>query len=163
MRPALLQFGKDWLGRPCHDGDVRGGIVMDTPDWITALGLFLARPVLLIAIFIIASAGFGFAWWLRGRIAQGRSDELKGIDGLKDVRLKDVRDLYNDLNVKLSELKKQVEHQENVINSSPLELTTAVRVEELARSNTEIQNTLTSLMNATSHLGHTLTIILLGK
>jgi hypothetical protein len=137
---------------------------MDTSDWIAALGLFLARPVLLITTFIIASAAFGFAWWLRGHIAHGLIDELKShIDGLKDVRLKDVRDQYNDLNAKLSELKKQVQHQENVIDSSPLELTTAVRVEELARSNTEIQNTLTSLIDATSHLGHTLTIILVGK
>ncbi|HEY2531683.1 MAG TPA: hypothetical protein VGJ20_27770 [Xanthobacteraceae bacterium] len=115
--------------------------------------------MLLIAAFIIACAFFSFAWWLRGHIAQGIINELKSrIDGLKGVH-----DEYNDLNAKLLELKKQVESQENVINSSPLELTTAVRVEELVRSNTEIQNTLASLTDATNRLGHTLTIIFVGK
>jgi uncharacterized phage infection (PIP) family protein YhgE len=136
---------------------------MDTPDWITVLGLFVAHPVMLIATFLIVCAVFYCAWWLRGHIDAGLIDELKSqIDGLKE-RLKEVRDQSNDINAQFSELKEQVESQENVINSSPLELTTAARVEELARSNTAIQNTITNLANATSQLGHTLTIMLVGK
>ena len=44
---------------------------MSTPEWITALGLFMTYPVLLIATLLAVAAAFGVAWSLRGHIAQG--------------------------------------------------------------------------------------------
>ncbi len=118
---------------------------MSTPEWITALGLFMTQPVLLIATFLIAVAAFGFAWWLRGHIAQGRVEALDG-------------DQYDAVNRQLSEVTAKVAAQEGVISGLRSSLPPPARVEELARSNTEIQSALTSLANSTSSLGHTLTI-----
>jgi len=124
---------------------------MSTPEWITALGLFMPQPVLLIATFLIAVAAFGFAWWLRGHIAQGRVEALDG-------QLRLMRDQYDAVNRQLSEVTAKVAAQEGVISGLRSSLPPPARVEELARSNTEIQSALTSLANSTSSLGHTLTI-----
>jgi hypothetical protein len=124
---------------------------MSTPDWITALGLFMTYPVLLIATFVVAFAAFSFAWWLRGHIAQGRVEALDG-------QLKLMRDQYEAVNRQLSEVTTKVEAQERVISGLRNSLPPPARVEELARSNTDIQQALTSLATSTSNLGHTLTI-----
>ena len=47
---------------------------MDTKSWISALELFLQYPLLLIVMFVIACAAAGFAWWLRGHLAQSKLD-----------------------------------------------------------------------------------------
>jgi hypothetical protein len=111
----------------------------------------MAHPVLLIATFLIAVAAFGFAWWLRGHIARGRVEALDG-------QLTLMRDQYDAVNRQLSEVTAKVAAQEGVISKLRSSLPPPARVEELARSNTEIQSALTSLVNSTSSLGHTLTI-----
>ena len=124
---------------------------MSISDWITALGLFVTYPLLLIATFIAMVAAFGFAWWLRGHIKHGQ------IDGLTE-QLRLARSQYDDVNTKLSELKDQVTAQQKTIVALRSSLPPAAQVESLARSNNEIQTALTSLAHSTSHLGHTLTI-----
>ena len=47
---------------------------MDTKSWISALELFLQYPLLPIVTFVIACAAAGFAWWLRGHLAQSKLD-----------------------------------------------------------------------------------------
>jgi hypothetical protein len=47
---------------------------MDTKSWVSALELFLQYPLLLIVTFVIACAAAGFAWWLRGHLAQSKLD-----------------------------------------------------------------------------------------
>src|SRR6516225_6032737 len=47
---------------------------MDTKSWISALELFLQYPLLPIVMFVIACAAAGFAWWLRGHLAQSKLD-----------------------------------------------------------------------------------------
>ena len=47
---------------------------MDTKSWVSALELFLQYPLLLIVMFVIACAAAGFAWWLRGHLAQSKLD-----------------------------------------------------------------------------------------
>lgn len=123
---------------------------MPTPDWTKALGLFLAYPVLIVATFLIASAAFGFAWWLRGHVAQGRIDALEG-------QLKLASDQQADVTAKVAELTAKVGTQEETIAGLRRSLSPPARLEELARSNTEIQSALTSLATSTSTLGHILT------
>ena len=47
---------------------------MDTKSWVNALELFLQYPLLPIVTFVIACAAAGFAWWLRGHLAQSKLD-----------------------------------------------------------------------------------------
>jgi cell division protein FtsB len=124
---------------------------MSTPEWITALELFMTQPVLLIATFLVAVAAFGFAWWLRSQIAQGRVEALDG-------QLKLMRDQYDAVNRQLSEVTAKVAAQEQLISTLRSSLPPPARVEELARSNTEIQSALTNLATSTGTLGHTITI-----
>jgi len=124
---------------------------MSTQEWITALELVIRHPVLLIAIFLIALAAFGLAWWLRSHIAQGRVETLEG-------QLRLAHDQYDAVNRQLSEVTTKVAAQEEVILGLRNSLPPPARVEELARNNTDIQAALTSLATATSSLGHTLTI-----
>ena len=124
---------------------------MSTQEWITALELVIGHPVLLIAMFLIALAAFGFAWWLRGHIAQGRVEALEG-------QLRLAHDQYDAVNRQLSEVTTKVAAQEQVISGLRNTLSPPARVEELARSNTDIRAALTGLATSTSTLGHTLTI-----
>lgn len=56
---------------------------MSTPEWIAALGLFLAHPELLIATVIFAILTSSIAWRLRGHIVRAHIDELESrIDGV---------------------------------------------------------------------------------
>jgi len=47
---------------------------MDTNSGISTLELFLKYPLLPIVTFVIACAAAGFAWWLRGHLAQSKLD-----------------------------------------------------------------------------------------
>jgi hypothetical protein len=100
-----------------------GGIIaMSTPEWILALGLFMAYPVLLIATFLVAVAAFGFAWWLRGNIAQGRVDAAEG-------QLRLARDQYDAVNREMSQLRAQVASQETVITGLRSAMSPPARIE----------------------------------
>jgi hypothetical protein len=58
----------------------------------------------------------------------------------------------------LNALKAQAATQEATIVELRNSLSPPARIEQLARSNTEIQNALTSLATSTSELGHTLVL-----
>jgi cell division protein FtsB len=119
---------------------------MSAKDWIAALDLALEHPVLIVAAFIIASAAFLAAWWLRGHIAKGRIDAL-----VEQINLGRAR--HDDVTARLAELKTEVETQAHVI--SELRKTPAAqtaRIEELAQSNTHIRTAVVNLTTTTNSL-----------
>src|ERR1700756_502206 len=124
---------------------------MDWQAWKTALGLYVSTPELMGASVVVAIAIFAFAWWLRGHFTQG---QIKALGG----QLQLARDQYDAVNRQLTEVRSQVATQENVISGLRNALPPPARVEELARSNTEIQQALISLAAYTGTLGHTLTL-----
>lgn len=73
-------------------------------------------------------------------------------------RLRLAGDQYNDVNSQLTDLRNRVASQDTMISELRNSLPPAVRIEHLARSNTDIQTALTSLASSTSDLGHTLTL-----
>jgi hypothetical protein len=60
---------------------------MDTKSWISALELFLQYPLLSIVTFVIACAAAGFAWWLRGHLAQSKLDLAQAKLNAQEMRL----------------------------------------------------------------------------
>jgi len=60
---------------------------MDTKSWISALELFLQYPLLPIVTFVIACAAAGFAWWLRGHLAQSKLDLAQAKLNAQEMRL----------------------------------------------------------------------------
>jgi hypothetical protein len=137
-------------GNGCHDGSGREKM-MDTSHWLSALGLLLTYPVLIVVMFLVACASFGFAWWLCSNYSRGR------IEGLEE-RLRLAREQFDTINSQLTDVRTRVTTQETEIANLRRALPPPARVEQLARSNSEIQDALTSLATSTSHLGHTLTL-----
>jgi hypothetical protein len=117
-----------------------------------AWSLFMMDPVdFLTAISAIIAFSGGGAWWLRGYILNERVQT-------SEDRLKLAGEQYNNVQSQLTDLKAQVATQQSTIADLRSSLSPSARVEQLARSNTEIESALTSLVNSTSALGHTLTI-----
>ena len=77
---------------------------MDTKSWISALELFLQYPLLPIVTFVIACAAAGFAWWLRGHLAQSKLDlaQAKLNAQEQERRLKDLLQINTELRAMLS-------------------------------------------------------------
>jgi len=125
---------------------------MDTSNWLKALGLFLTYPVLIIALFLIACAAFGFAWWLRGHIGKERIDAL-------NERLRLATDNQQSIERQVDTLKNENTKQGAIINElKTLDLANS-QADKLSSANTIVQNELTKLAQATTALGSTLQIV----
>jgi hypothetical protein len=148
---------------------------MDTPHWITTLGLFFTYPVLILAMSLIACAAFAFASFLRGHWAKdtinGLENTIRAVEhrlesdvkGLENTiraqqeRLELAREQYADVQSKRAALEGRVSGQETEIAELRGSLSPPAQIEHMARSNNEIRQALLGLANSTTRLGHTLT------
>ena len=124
------------------------GAAMDSATFKTLWGIFMNDPYSIGAIIL---AFGGAVWWFRGYILNERIRT-------SEDRVKLAREQIENVQSQLTDLKAQVATQESTIADLRSSLSPPARLEQLARSNTEIQSALTSLVNSTSELGHTLTI-----
>jgi hypothetical protein len=119
-------------------------------QWDYLMGApWLLIPLLLLALFV------GNLW--RRSVAAGEIRALREQINAEGARLNLAREQYASLNAQLAELTAKAEKQQKEIAELKSTLTPPARFEHLVRSNTEIQNALTSLAASTSHLGQTLT------
>jgi hypothetical protein len=111
---------------------------MDTHNWVTALGLFVTYPVLLIATFLVGCAAFGFAWWLRGHIVKER---LELLGSQRD-------DFNNKLQAaegKLTTLQKQIDQKVSTVDVLATASSTSSLLHEMRIISTDMGTTLTLL------------------
>jgi hypothetical protein len=124
---------------------------MEPKDWVCALQLSLQYPLLIIAAFSIASATFGFAWWLQRQRILALKERLKATK----ERLKLARDQLTDVQSKLADAGERLAAQQGEITE--LQQTPSFeRVGQLAQSNTALRNELSSVVTSTSALNETL-------
>jgi len=125
---------------------------MNTPSWISALGLFMTYPVLIVASFLIACAAFGFAWFLRGHWAKDRIAVL-------EERLRLAQDNHASIKQDVERLQTQVGEQTNIISVLRSTVIGAPQLDRLDASNTAAQLILSNLSHSTTDLGVTVTIV----
>jgi chromosome segregation ATPase len=115
---------------------------MDTKDWISALGLALQYPVLLVAAVVIICAAFGAAWFLRGAT----------IEALRE-RLELAREQLPAVKSQLADAKTKVAAQEKEIDQLRASSAFAATALEHARlNNIAIQRALSSVTVSTDDL-----------
>jgi hypothetical protein len=124
---------------------------MDWQAWRKALALYANTPELIYTSILVATSIFGFAWWL------GRHISKKRIAALQE-RLRLGKQVQESITNELQSLKQKNSLQGTTINN--LRSTGGVRrtqVELLSSANATVLSSLTSLEQANTNLGSTLT------
>lgn len=127
--------------------------VLTTQFWHDQWNVVMSAPWLIIPLLLIA--------FIAGRRHQKSIDdgEVRGYRADKTVaetRLDLAHDKYETVVQQVAELKTKVSDQDTVIAGLQNQAAPPARVNELAFSNNEIKNLLTSLSTATTNLGATL-------
>jgi chromosome segregation ATPase len=139
---------------------------MDTKDWISALGLAVQYPVLIVAACLIAGGAWWFGWWLRGHLAKSEIAALNSTIGTMNERLELAREKLADVQSELDSTRKKLESAMKKVADQEREITglrpraaETVAVDRLARSNTAIRDDLSSLASSTTTLNNDLMLV----
>ena len=130
---------------------------MDTPNWVTSLGLFMAYPILIVATAILVLFFSGLAWFVRAHIGKERIATLNERLQLASDRHTLVTEQIEVMGPEIARLKVELAEAKASPNSPRFEALTVTtsavsdRMDVIALANNSLGKTLTPSGAAAAH------------